>query len=489
MKLTFLGAAKQVTGSMYLLEVDEYKILIDCGQDLEKPKIVNSSEFDQNKKLEETFAQNHIAKQRNNQLFPFEASEIDVVILTHAHIDHTGMIPLLYKEGYEGQVLCTTPTFYLTKILLHDAALLYQKRLKKVLDKGRNSKKVPQDLSKMFFTKHVDESLDRFVTIPINQKFKLTNEISVFFNNAGHLLGAANLVFKVKENGIEKSICFSGDIGRFSYPLLQDPQMPPQVDYLVCESTYGNRLHKNIESPVDALYRIIKQTCVENKGRLIIPAFSVGRSQALFHSLSKMWNSTDLPKVPVYADSPMAYESSKVYEKFVNLLNKEAKTYFEDNDELFDFENFNYVSDLRQSKRLSDFNEPSIIISSSGMISGGRIEHHVRQNIENSKATICIIGYCAEGTMGFDLMNGAKEIKIKNKTLEVRAQIEVIDAFSAHGDQNDLLNFVKSQQTTVLKNIFLTHGDELSMETLKGKILDLGYNSVEIPEKGVCYEL
>jgi metallo-beta-lactamase family protein len=477
MRLSFYGAAGQVTGSMYLLESESgYRILIDCGADMEKKKNDNPMPFQSSMK-------------RYEPTFPFEPSQINLVVLTHAHIDHTGKIPLLYREGYEGQILCTTPTYYLTKILLHDSAQLNQKKLKRSLDKNRSRKTVPENIDSLFFTKHVEDALDGFVTIPLNQKFKINDEISVYLNNAGHLLGAANLVFKIKENGKETSICFSGDIGRKNYPLLSDPSPVPKVDYLITETTYGNRNHSHSETPEDALYRVIKKTCVEKQGRLIIPAFSVGRTQALFFTLNKLYQNTDLPKIKVYSDSPMAKESSHVYESFVKLLNKEAREFYEDNDELFDFENFEYVQDLKHSKALSNHYEPCIIVSSSGMINGGRVENHVKQNLENPKATICIIGYCAEGTIGHELMNGAKEVVVKNKTLEVRCDIEVLDCFSAHGDQNDLLDFAKQQNPETLKSVFLIHGTPASMEAYKEKLENIGFKNIIIPQKGEQFEL
>lgn len=485
MKLTFFGAAQQVTGSMYLLETDDnYKVLIDCGQDMEKKKEEKPQEH---KIFKSKSAKEIVAEQK--PVFPFEASDIDVVILTHAHIDHSGRLPLLYKEGYEGQILCTTPTFYLTNILLHDSANLNQWKMKKAMDKNKHARKAPVNMDELFFAKQVEKTMDRFVAIPTNQKFKLTDSISVTFNQTGHLLGAANLIFKIKENGEEKSICFSGDIGRFNYPLLQDPQKPPQVDYMICESTYGNRNHSNKETPEAALYRVIKKACIEKEGRLIIPAFSVGRSQALFYTLNKLYQNTDLPKIRIYADSPMAIESSKVYEKFVKQLNKEARDFYEENDELFDFDNFEFVPDLKKSKALSNHYEPCIIISSSGMISGGRVENHVKENLENSKSTICIVGFCAEGSIGHELMNGAKEVVVKNKMLEVRCDIEVLDCFSAHGDQNDLIHFVQTQEPAKLKKIFLTHGELKSMEALKEKLEELNYKEILFPVKGEVFEL
>lgn len=481
MKLTFYGAAKQVTGSMFLLELEnDYKILIDCGQEMERV-VADKLPIDFSKKKSTNYG--------SNAIFPFEASDIDLVVLTHAHIDHSGRLPLLYKEGYEGQVLCTTPTYYLTNILLHDSANLNQWKLKKALDKKKNARKLPIDTENLFFAKQVETTMQQFVTIAYNQKFKINPSVSVTFNPTGHLLGAANVIFHIKEGGEEKTICFSGDIGRYNYPLLQDPKKIPQVDYLVCESTYGNRNHSYKEKPEDALYRVIKSTCVEKQGRLIIPAFSVGRSQAIFYTLNKLYQNSDLPRIRIYADSPMAKESSLVYEKFVAQLNAEAKEFYEDNDELFDFDAFEFVTDLKRSRALSNHYEPCIIVSASGMISGGRVENHVKENLENPKATICIVGFCAEGSIGHELMNGAREVTVKNKMLEVRCDVEVLDCFSAHGDQSDLINFVQTQNPEKLKQLFLTHGEESSMNVFKDKLTELGYKNITIPEKKEGFEL
>lgn len=476
MKLTFCGAARQVTGSMYLLELEnDFTILIDCGQDMEKGKPYAHG----------AAMVAHPAWQR----FPFEPSDIDVVILTHAHIDHTGRLPLLYKEGYEGQVLCTTPTYYLTQILLHDAAVLNQYKLKKALDKKKNSRTLPAEIDHLYFGKQVEDTMRQFVPIAFGQKFRINPMVSVTFNYAGHILGASNVILHIKEGKEEKSICFSGDVGRKNYPLLQDPKPMPQIDYLVCESTYGSRNHSYTETPEQALTRVIAETCVEKKGKLIIPAFSVGRSQAIFYTLNKIYQKGLIPKIKVYADSPMAKESSLVYEKFVSLLNKEAKDFYDDYDELFDFDGFEFVSDLKKSKALSNQYEACIIVSASGMIYGGRVENHVKENLQNSKATICIVGYCAEGTIGHELMNKAKEVTIKNQKLEVRCHVEVLDCFSAHAGQSDLLDFVKQQSPNTLKQLFLTHGELTSMEAFANLLSSEGYNNVVMPQKNESFDL
>ena len=461
---------------MYLLELaDDYRILIDCGSNLERTNGLNPP-------VEQPFP---------TGFFPFEASSINVVLLTHAHIDHSGNLPNLYREGYEGQILCTEPTYALTDILLKDAASLNQRKIndlngsrkKKTLDK---QVKLHQEL---FLEKQVRESMESVVALQFDRKFRLTDSCSVTFLPAGHLLGAAHIVVDIFENGERKSICFSGDIGRKNYPLLVDPAPVPNVDYLVCESTYGNRLHQDMASPEDALADVIQRTCIDIPGRLIIPTFSVGRTQSLLYTLNRLYTERGFQPIKVFSDSPMGFESTKVYAKNIRQLSKEARDFFDANESLFDFENFEFLESSKASKAVSDYNEPCIIISSSGMVQGGRVEYHVAANIGNPYCTILLIGFCAEGTLGWRLLNGQPTLTIKGEEKTVLANIERIDVFSGHGDRNDLLGFVQMQSPEKLKNIFLVHGETSSMEAFKETLAEAGYPNVQIPAKGQSYEL
>ncbi|MCA0229220.1 MAG: MBL fold metallo-hydrolase [Bacteroidetes bacterium] len=480
MKLTFWGASQQVTGSMYLLELeDDYRILIDCGSDFESG--------DRRRALNDT------PPPFPNALFPFEASSINVVLLTHAHIDHSGNIPNLYRDGYEGQVLCTDSTFALTSILLKDAAMLNQKRINELnsADSQRKRKKgrkkeLPKDL---YLEKQVRQALENFVPLAFNRRFRVSDNVIITFIPAGHLLGAAHIVVEVWENGQKKTIGFSGDVGRKGYPLLIDPATLPQVDFLVCETTYGNRLHEKGVSPDLALADVIKRTCVDIPGRLIIPSFSVGRTQALLYTLNKLYNNHQLPPIKVFADSPLAFESSRVYQRNVRMLNREAREFNEENESLFDFENLIYLESTDASRAISNHVEPCIIISSSGMVQGGRVEYHVAQNISNPYCTILLIGYCAEGTLGWRLLNGQTTLRIRGKDEQVLANIEKIDVFSGHGDKEDLLTFVQQQAPAELKKIFLVHGEKPSMDHFKNTLQSVGYENIEIPTKGQTFEL
>lgn len=471
---------------MYLLELDEdYRILIDCGSDLERsgPREAGPREASSNGQTAPVVT--------HPGFFPFEASSINLVLLTHAHIDHSGNLPNLFREGYEGQILCTEPTFALTNVLLKDSASLNQKRINELntSKKQRVKDRQVQMQKDLFLDKQVRETMESVVPIAFNRKFRVADNVDVTFIPAGHLLGAAHIVLNVTENGERKSICFSGDIGRKNYPLLVDPAPVPSVDYLVCESTYGNRLHEHMMSPEDALADIIQRTCIDIPGRLIIPSFSVGRTQALLYTLNRLYTERDFPPIRVFSDSPMAFESSKIYLQHVKMLSGEAKEFYKENETLFDFENFQFLESSKASKAVSNYGEPCIIISSSGMVQGGRVEYHVAENISNPYATILIIGYCAEGTLGWRLLNGQQTLSIKGEDHQVLANIEKIDVFSGHGDRNDLVNFVCMQPRETLKTVFLVHGEYESMESFKATLAEEGYPQVIIPKKGDSFDL
>ena len=474
MKLQFLGAAKQVTGSMYLLELEDgYKILIDCGTDMER-------EIDFETPI------------INKSFFPFDASLINLVVLTHAHIDHSGNIPMLFREGYEGQVLCTPPTADLTELLLFDSANLHLRRLKAAQgESNKKHKQMDRLLRKgdMYLQKDVENSLENFVTLQFNKKFTIKPGLEITFFPAGHLLGAAHLYFSITEGDEIKTLGFSGDIGRNNYPLHIDPQILPPVDYLICESTYGNRIHEDKVSPMDAMEAIIKETCIDKTGRLVIPAFSVGRTQAVLYTLNRLIEERNFPAIRVFTDSPMGRSSTKIYAKYLSYLNPEARSFQKEYDELFDFDNLVYLQSEKESNAIQNYHEPCVIISSSGMITGGRVEKHIADNISNSYATILLIGYSAEGTLGRQLLAGSETIKVKDREYKVNARIRKIDVFSGHADQLGLLSFMKNQQIDKLKKVFLTHGEEESMLEFRHEIQKIGFKEVILPAKNETYLL
>jgi len=446
---------------MHLLETGSYKILVDCGLDYERET-----------RLEE------------NEFFPFNPSEIDVVLLTHAHIDHSGNLPTLVRMGFEGQVLCTPPTADLTELLLFDSVNIFLSRQQRSRSRKKRSS---SDFRPLYLQKHVQETVSRFVTIGFNKPFQLNGSVSVTFIPAGHLLGAASIVLTVNEQGIEKKIAFTGDLGRKNYPVIIDPEALPQVDYLVCESTYGGRSHSTDKTIEETLVEVIADSCVKTPGRLIIPAFSIGRTQALVYSLNRIFEKRLLPKIKVFVDSPLANYATDVFKKYRQQLREDAR-YFYQPDEDAEFENLSYVQNLEDSREISNFFEPCIIVSSAGMLEGGRIQDHLYNNIHNYYCTILFIGYCAKGTLGNRLLRGDPVVKLRNRELSVYAAIKQTDLFSGHADHNGLVYFVKQQDAEKLKQIFLVHGEPHSMDALSESLGEDGYK-VSIPEQGQVFEL
>lgn len=459
MKLTIWGAAKQVTGSMHLLEVDKYKILIDCGLDYERS-----------------------TKQEENEEFPFKPNEIDVVILTHAHIDHSGNLPTLIRMGFEGQILCTGPTADLAELLLLDSVNIFLGKQKK---KSPRSKRLfgPRPL---YLQKHVMETVEQFVTIGYNKPFRLNGDIEVEFIPSGHLLGAASAIFTINEHGLKRKIAFTGDLGRKNYPVLVDPQPLPPVDFLVCESTYAGRYHSSNSTLDDVLIKTIEDTCIKTPGRLIIPAFSIGRTQALVYSLNKIFSSGKLPPVKIFVDSPLANYATDIYRKHHSQLNEEAKDFYTKNGDEFEFDNLHYVQSMKESRSLSNYLEPCIIVSSAGMLEGGRIQDHLFHNIQNYYCTILFIGYSARGTLGNRLLRGDPYIHLRDRELAVYATIKHTDLLSGHADHKDLINLITAQDKSQLKMIFLVHGEAENMQIIKNELDVTGFSST-IPEKGQTF--
>ncbi len=472
MKITFWGATRQVTGSMFLLSFDDgYKVLVDCGIDIE----------------------NHTETQPAypNSLFPFEPNNIHLVVLTHAHIDHSGKIPNLLREGYEGQILCTSPTIALTELLLLDSAKINQKKLEryhkhkyKEAGKKKNNNFKTEST---YLEKDVNEVIEQFVPIAFNKRFQIKNDLAVTFIPTGHLLGAANIYFEWKEKGQQQSILFSGDIGRKNYPLLPDPTPCPQAEYLVCETTYSSRHHRDEDDKI--IREIIQKACVDVPGRLIIPAFSVGRTQAILYTLNRLWEKGKLPPIKIFTDSTMAFKANSIYERYARFVSGEARAFKKLNGTLFDFDNLTYLEDIKKSKQVSNYSEPCIIISSSGMLQGGRIRHHIYKNLQNPYCSILFIGFCAEGTLGHTLLNSNGSLKSGKQNIPIHAQILYTDILSGHGDKNDLMNFIGRQDPEKIKNIFLVHGEKKSMESFKEGLHAENYDSVIIPKKGESFEL
>jgi metallo-beta-lactamase family protein len=472
MNITFWGATRQVTGSMHMLTLqDGYTILVDCGLDYE-----DRNDFD-----------------ANNRNFPFLPEEIDLVVLTHAHIDHSGNLPNLVRQGYRGQILCTDATIELTRNLLIDSFNVQQieNNKKRNIRKGKQKMKKVRLTSKqqqatLYNRAHVEETHEAMVGISFYKPFEIREDLTLEFFEAGHILGAASAKFTVTENGVKKTIGFTGDLGNYKSKLVKDPQPMTGIDYLVTESTYGGRLHSDLTDAEAILLDYITNTCVKFKGKLVIPAFSVGRTQSIIFTFNQLYVKGLLPDVKIFTDSPLAIRTTKLYAQHINNLNDEARDFYNQHGNLFSFPGLYSIENSNDSDLISTLPEPAVIISAAGMVEGGRIQEHVRNNISDPYSTILIAGYCAEGTLGYELLQGKPTVKINKRDRQVYAKVARTDAFSAHPDQNGLMHYFEALDFKKLKRIFLVHGDMQGMTALKERI---GLPNVELPEAGQVYEL
>jgi len=455
-QLTFHGAARQVTGSQFLLTLaNGCKLLIDCGLDLEN-------------------------RHGSAPLFPAPPETIDFALLTHAHIDHSGLLPLLVKNGFSGVIYCTYATYQLTRLLLLDAARINEKKF------GDKRRKPPTYYS----VRDVEACMDYFEPVNFQEEVEfLKHHASVVFYEAGHLLGAAHIVIEFQEDDETKSIAFSGDLGRVNYPLLPDPALLPKVNYLVMETTYGSRLHLDTGDPASKIHHFIQSSCVDIPGRLIIPSFSVGRTQSLLYLLNQLYVRGEIPPIPIFTDSPLAKSSTAVYEEFVPFLNEEAQQFHSAHGSLFDPDQLIYIPQIDSAEEISNYQDSCIIITSSGMITGGKSVDHVYLNLANAYCTFLFIGYCAKGTIGRKLLDGLKQIRIGDEQIPVHARIETTDVLSGHGDYNELISFCEHQHTSKLNGVFLVHGEEDAMNRFADMLHYRGINQVKIPSRGESIDL
>jgi metallo-beta-lactamase family protein len=467
MKLTFWGAAKQVTGSMHMLTLNNgYTILVDCGMNYEQKRELNEAAFE----------------------FPFRPQDIDLVILTHAHIDHSGNLPALVDRGFQGKILCTPATSELTKFLLFDSANIQLQEYKSKLSRAKIQKRhlIPKPI---YFDRQVELMLDRMVTLHFNQPFSVNENLSIELTEAGHLLGAASVVINVTENGETTRIGFTGDLGRYNAELIRVPMPFNDIDYLVTETTYGGRVHTATLPAEEELMKFIEDTVVKHRGRLIIPAFSVGRTQSIVHVLNRLSKRGLLPDVKVFVDSPLAIRTTHVYEHHPELLNAEATQFLKEHKSLFDFEGLHWIDDYSEHEQIMAYSDSCIIVSAAGMVEGGRIQEHVKNNIQNPFSTILIAGYCAEGTLGYRLLQGQRSISIKGKEYSIYAKIASTDVFSSHPGKEEILNYIKACEPQKIKQIFLVHGDEKNLVAMKGSLEEMGLNNIEVPDMMDEYRL
>ncbi len=463
MEIKFCGAAREVTGSAHLITLDSgYKLLLDCGLVQGKGK--------------------HVWDKNNS--WHFDPKEIDCLILSHAHIDHSGRIPQLVKEGYNGDIHCTHASRSLCVIMLLDSAKIQERDVewynKKLLKKRRKKNKelrVP-----LYKTEDVAPCIDLFVGYSYDRWHQINDHISVLFRDAGHILGSASVTLKITENGKTTTIGFTGDVGRPNRPILRDPHTIPEVDYVICESTYGDKDHESIPEQTDKLLQIITEACIEKKGKLIIPAFSVGRTQEIVYMLDKMESAGILPKVPVYVDSPLSVNATQVYGSHSECFDETLREYILIDNNPFGFNDLKYIRAVDESKALNASKEACVIISSSGMMNAGRVRHHMFNSIENPNNTFLIVGYCSPDTAGGMLRDGVESLKIFGEWKKVNAKVEVMDSFSAHADRKELVEFLANQKEA--KKIFLVHGEYGTQRLFEQYLGEKGYDEVYVPDLG-----
>ncbi len=472
MTIKFCGAARDVTGSCHLIILENgFSILLDCGL------YQGSSE----------------EMKHFNEKWLFDPVSIDCLILSHAHIDHSGRIPKLVKDGFRNTIYATHATRSLCSLMLLDSANIQEHDARYRNKHLRGRKTSPEDpdhsmVEPLYTKKHVEETMKLFEGHPYDRWFRIHEQVEVLFRDAGHILGSASVTLKITENGKTTMFGFSGDVGRPNRPILRDPVPMPPLDYLICESTYGDRQHIDNPAEKKKFLSIIKDTCVERKGKLLIPAFSIGRTQEIIYLLDQLESEGLLPKIPVYVDSPLSVNATVVFGTHPECFDNELNEYMLVDDNPFGFNNLQYIRKREKSKKLNDLKDPCIIISSSGMMNAGRVKHHLYRIIDQPENTILIVGYCSPSTPGGRLMAGAQQISILGKLKLVRAEIVVMDSFSAHADYLEMLDFLADQRQSI-KNLFLVHGMPEPQEAFREVLIKFGFEKVTIPALGEEYTI
>ncbi len=464
MKLKFLGATRQVTGSCYLLEAGGLNILVECGMYQEREYL-----------------------SRNWNPFAVYPGSVDCVLLTHCHLDHSGLIPKFVKEGFSGEIYMTSASLDLLKIMLLDSAKIQQEdaRYKKKRHK-REGRKGPHPEVPLYRVSDARNSFKVFSRIEYSSPLSLNDKVTVVYHDAGHIVGSAMVEIRVKENGGIKNIIFSGDIGQWSKPIVKDPTVFKKADYVIMESTYGNREHKDTHSPEVQISKIINKTYSAG-GKVIIPTFAVERAQDLLYYLSKLVRDNKIPYLKIFLDSPMAVNVTDAFQKHKECYDQQTLKLIEDNESPFKFPGLKLVRTREESKEINNIKGPCVIMAGSGMCTGGRIKHHLVHNISKPYNTVLFVGYQASGTLGRQIVVGKKQVRIHGRNREVKAHIEYMDSLSAHADRKGLLKWIGSL-TSPPRKIFLTHGEEDAALSLKKEIEQKDW-SVTVPRYKEDYEL
>jgi metallo-beta-lactamase family protein len=467
MKIHFWGAARTVTGSMHLVEANGRRILLDCGIYHGRGK----EAFERNRNI------------------PFDAASVDCVVLSHAHIDHSGNLPSLVRAGFRGEIYSTSATRDLATLLLMDSARIQESDVARTNRWRRKAGKTP--FEPLYTADDVVDTIDRFVTVPYDRAREILPGIGIRFIDAGHMLGSASVVLDVDAVGARRRVLFSGDIGRAGLPILRDPQTIGDVDHVIMESTYGNRSHEPPDTAQQYLLDTVKRCC-DRGGKLLIPSFAVGRTQELAYRLNQLWESGDLPPLDFFIDTPLGVRTTEVYRMHPECYDREMMHWMDrdsDGDPL-GFDRLTYIKKADESRKLNSLQGPAIIISPSGMCEGGRILHHLIHHGGSENNTILFVGFQAQGTLGRRILEGAKEARIYGEMYPIRAKVRRAGAYSAHGDREQLVDWIEEvRERGRPKQIFLVHGEEESSLALKSTLEDRGFPSVHVPDRGSTADL
>jgi len=465
MEIQFIGAAQTVTGSMHLIKTNGTTFLLDCG-------------LYQGKRKE--------AFELNRNFDFFEPEKIDFVILSHAHIDHAGNIPSLIRKGFTGNVYSTFATRDLSSVMLRDSGHIQEKDVEFVNKKRK--KKGQKPFEPLYTELDARHAIEHFVGVNYHREFEINENITLTFFDAGHILGSSVVYLTIKENGRIINLGFTGDLGRPNLPILKDPEKMPDVDILITETTYGGRLHDNPKDSEAQLTAVIEKA-VKQKGKIIVPAFSVGRTQEIVYALHKIFERGDAPRIPVYVDSPLSVNATEVFRMHPECFDNETAEFLVKHEDPFGFNKLIYISDVDDSKRLNETPGPCMIISSSGMCEAGRILHHLANNIENPNNIILIVGYTAEHTLGRKIVNKESPLPIFGEEYNLKAEVIVLNSFSGHADANELFNYCNQFDKARIQKLFLVHGELEQQEIFKKRLSENGFNNIIIPEKGNIFKI
>lgn len=465
MNIAFHGAARTVTGSKHLITLKNgTQILLDCGLFQGMGRVTD----------------------KLNDYFGFDAKKVTYVVLSHAHIDHCGLLPKLVAEGFEGKIFCTSATMDLSRILMMDSAKIQMQDAEYANRHLRHGEEMEEPL---YTEEDVTKTVGQMKIVEYEEDFEIEPGIRLKFTDAGHILGSAAVHLSITEDGKPTRITFSGDVGRYGDLLLKSPQQFDQADYILMESTYGDSLHKDLDPIENMLLEIINNTCKIKKGKVIIPAFAVGRTQELLYALNGLELKGKLPDVPYYVDSPLSSKATEILKNHPEVYNNGVKETLKIDHDVFAFKGLRFAESVEESKALNDDPRPCVIISASGMAEAGRVKHHIRNNISNQKNTILMVGYCEPNSLGGRLIAGQKVVEIFRDDYEVKAEVQSIKSMSAHGDYEDLLHFLSCQDPAKVKQLFLVHGEYEVQQHFASRLKDTGFKHVAIPEYHQVFEI